>query len=680
MLSDEQILQVLDHEIDLAKEFTFSQIAKERAYAYDLYYRKPMGNEVEGRSQVVSSEVSNAIDSTLPILMEMFIASDKAVEFAPRKAEDVLSAEQATDVGNYVFYSQNRGYSLIHDGLKDGLLQKTGAFKWRWEKNQSVVEETYYALNDQQFAMLQSDPEVEIVAYSSQPIAMSPDGQPLAAHSVTVKKKKESGQVKIIVIPPEELLLSPRAKGQEVSEHPFIGHAPLLTRSELIELGVDASILDELDSGDDDLSLSEERISRNERTELTDWHSEASGDTSQTRYRYYECYLNIDVDEDGIAERRRICKVGGKLVHDDIVDHVPMSYWTPKGMPHEPIGMSMADDVADLQELGTALTRGALDSIYLSLAPRIQFDPDMNSGLPTLDDILTVRAGGVIRARTGSINPIVQPYVGRDAFDMLEYVQQQSEQRTGAFRFGQGLDPNALNKTATVAALQNSSMQGRLKIYARNFAEQALIPLFRGIMYLLSKNQTEALTIRLRNTFAAIDPRVWTTEYDMTVNTGLGSGTKEQQTMALDQLAQAQAMIAQSPYAQKLLTPKNIFNLQSKKCELWGYKDPERYFSDPDKVPDPPPPGPPPEVQLQQMKGEQAMQLEQAKGAIEQSGKQADLSIEQMKLQMEYAFKEKEAAMKLDFEYRKAQLDADVKLQIGAMQAQAAAQRPAFPQ
>jgi hypothetical protein len=672
-LSDDELLQVLDNEIGLAKELIHNIVASERAYAYDLYYRKPLGNEVEGRSQVVTADVAMSIDTTLPALMEMFVASDRAVEFTPRKAEDVLGSEQATDLGNYVFYSQNRGYQLVYDVLWDGLVQKTGAFKWRWEKSTQVVQEDYMGLNDQQFVMLQQDPEVEIVAYSQFPVQM-PSGDQALMHSVSVKKKKESGQVKITSIPVDELLLSPKARGYDLYDGPFVAHAPLLTRSELLELGVEAKVLDEIGEGDDDLEASEPMLNRNERLGIVT-RDDNSPDLSQRRYRYYECYLNVDFDGDGIAELRRVCKVGSTIVHNDPTEHIPMSYWTPKTMPHEPIGQSMADDTADIQLLNTTLWRQALDALYLTTAPRTIVDVEANSGLPTLDDVLTVRPGGVIRARQGTVTPYLQQFDLAAISNMIEFNRQEGEQRTGAFRYGEGLDPNAVNKTATVANLQSSSTQARRKIYARNFAEQALIPLFKGIMFLLSQNQTEALTIRLRNEFVPIDPRVWSTEYDMSVNVGLGTGTKEQQFGVLSQLEMAQSAIAQSPYA-RLITEKNVFNLQKKKVDLAGYKDPEQFFSDPDKLGPPEPPPPPPEIQKAQMQIQADQEKQQAEMQMEGQQMQQEHQMKQQEMLMEMALKKMEMMMEAQLEKMKIELQAGVQERVGMANAAANAQRP----
>jgi hypothetical protein len=219
-LEDKDVAKAVQAELDRAESFMENRIAYERALAYDYYYGREFGNEVEGRSRIVSADVAQAVDAALPDVMEVFVSGDKAVEFAPRNAEDVQSAEQATVGCNYVFFTQNNGFGLAHDFLKDGLLQKTGAFKWKWDTSVSMIEKKYQGLDDGTFQVLGKNPDIEIVEHSEyadpsqQPMGSAarspglspvgpqgPQGAPIQGqallHDVTVRQKKEAGKVKI---------------------------------------------------------------------------------------------------------------------------------------------------------------------------------------------------------------------------------------------------------------------------------------------------------------------------------------------------------------------------------------------------------------------------------------------------------------------------------------------------
>lgn len=694
MMDQAQVLAVLDIEIEAAKNYSIEQIGYERAYTYDRYYGRPLGDEIDGQSAVCSQEVSEAIDSAVPQLVEMFISSDRAVEFTPRRPDAVPLAEQATDSCNYVFYTQNNGYKLVHDGIKDGLLQKTGAYCWYWEPPRLTAED-YEGLSDQELMILAQDPEATITAHSQypDPNTMPQMGQPGMGnmpqpmrHDVTVTRKKGAGRVCIRTIPPEELLISPRSTGLDVYDMPFIGYAPLLTRSELIELGYDRALVDGLTPGDDLLSTDPARIARQARlNQLTiqDYMRTDSEDHSTDRFRYYLCYLRIDEDGDGIAELRCIAKVGNQIIYDKPTDHIPLSVWTPKIMPHEPVGISMGDDVADQQVLATVLWRQSLNSLYLSLMPRMYVNED-KMGQTTLDDVLNVRAGGVVMGK-GPMQDVCQPFalpnVSANAFQMIEYVKQEIESRTGIPRYIQGFDPDSLNQTKGGMQILQSNAQARLKMYARNFAELCLKPLFRGILYLLSKNQQEPLILRLRNSFIPVDPRAWQTEYDMTVNVGLGSGGKDQQLMHLQALSQDIAMVAQSPYGPQLVGPGEIFNLFEKKSELAGFKDATKFMKNPANQPPPPPQPPPLPLQIEQMRQDGANQREAMKMQANQGSDavkaQTDVAKHQMKSATDAELAREEMAMEAQLEQFRTFLRAQLDNRKALMQHHANMMRPA---
>lgn len=677
-MGDDQLLSFCTREIEKASEYLQNDIAAQRAQSYDYYWGKPFGNEVEGRSQVISRDVQQSIDSVKPGLIETFIASDRAVEFSPRSAEDIEGAEQQTDVCNYVFYSWNNGYQLVHDCLHHGLLQKTGVYKWYWEKEETFEEETLQGLDDQALEELtKAAPQhgAEIIAHSE--YELDSGFGPMTVHDVTVKTRKEGGKAKVCVVPPEEFLISPSATSHLADEAPVVGHVTLKTFSELLEMGIPRSILEET-AGVAESEMSQEGVARETRNgKFSDHENDGSVDPSQRRYRYYELYMLVDYDGDGIAERRQVCLLNKtKVVHNEPAEMVPMSWWSPKILPGEAIGMSVADDLRDIQFVRSVIRRGALDNLYLTNMPRtyINESADVN-----LDDVLTVRPNGIIRGRgpaSDAIQPIVVPFVSDRAFQMDEQMAQEGEHRTGISRFVQGTDPNSLNKTATHASIVNQAAHARTKMYARNFAEFAFKPMFKGIQHLLSKYQTEALVIRLRNKYVPVDPQVWSTEYDMTVNVGLGTGNKDQQMAHLQALTQDLAGIAQSPFGPELVDSDKVFNLFKKKCELTGFKDATKFMNDPSAIPPEKQQQlaqqkqqPPPEIMKAQMQIQADQQTHQADMQFKGQEAQATMALEKYKADAQIELERFKAQKDAELAVFKAELDAQVEMQKAHMQA-----------
>jgi hypothetical protein len=652
------IISAVKSELARGESFLESRISYERKLAYDYYYGREFGNEQEGRSRVISADVAQAVDAAVPAIMEIFVAGDQAVEFSPRNAEDVPAAEQATIGANYVFFTQNNGYALAHDFIKDGLLQKTGVFKWKWDTSVSLVEKTYRGLDEGSLQILASNPDVELVGATpyQDPNAMpGPTAQPPAQlYDVTIRRKKEAGKVKITVPPPEEIVISPDASGLDVMEMPFIAHTPLLTESDLVEMGFDPEMVKTLKAGDDD-RLDDEKVARSERTDSA---AELERGDHNPVYRYNECYIRIDEDGDGIAELRKICMVGDVILHDEPTDHIPLAIWTPKVMPHEVVGISMADDVMDLQLLKSTIWRMTMDSWYQSVFPRLGLAGDVN-----MDDVLTLKPGAPIRMGPGaSITPITVPFSGMTGFQMLEYTDQEKDARVGFSAMGPGLDPDSINKTATFVREMTNQTNARAKLIARNAAEFGFKPLFRGIMYLLSQNQHQALMARVNNKFVPIDPETWSKEYDMTCNVGLGMGSKDQQLMQLQALGMDLQMVGQSPYGPLLLDAKKVYNFIEKKANLAGFKDVTLFLKDPV---DPntgetmqPPEQKDPAIQKAEMQIAADKEKQAAEMQMDGQKMQAEQAADGQKMQQEFALKQQEMMMEMQLKRMEMMMEA----------------------
>jgi hypothetical protein len=148
-----------------------SKLSQERARALD-YYLGDMANDMpapEGRSRAVSTDVSDTIEGLMPSLMDIFAGTDEVVRFDPVGPADVAAAEQESDYVNHVFMQQNPGFVVLYSFIKDALLSKVGVVKVWWEEREEEERQTYYDLDDAQFAILLADDDVEIVEHTAKP-------------------------------------------------------------------------------------------------------------------------------------------------------------------------------------------------------------------------------------------------------------------------------------------------------------------------------------------------------------------------------------------------------------------------------------------------------------------------------------------------------------------------------
>jgi len=585
-MDDIQLLSLLQAKEEEAAVFVHGTLAGEREKAMREYYREPYGNEEEGWSTIVSSDVQDTVEWILPSLLKIFTSTDEAVSFEPTRQEDVKGAEQATDACNYVFYKQNNGFLTLYTAFKDALWAKNCAVMWRKHDEEIPKTEMLKGLTFEQIAMIQQEKGAEIVQAGEPYPAVGPDGQPMLDEmmqpvmlvDVRLKTVEKRSIVKVEAFPPEDLLVERNWTSPLLQECPYVARLMRVTLSDLRQMGYDVDA-DDFASGDAAAETSADAEYRVNRSGQGDFNEIEPDDESQTEGWLRIEFVLVDFDGDGIAERRCIYRLKDKILKNEEVSHVPIATSSPILNPHRWDGMSIAEAVSDLQQLKTELTRQILNSLYLANNPRTKVLTDAQwSPMANLDDLLDSRPGGLLRQRDpNAIQEHVTPWVGGQAFPMLEYVDGMRENRTGVTRYNQGIDANSLNKTASGINQIMSASQQRIELIARIFAETLVKPIFQGILKLLTDGGMDKLAFRLRNEFVEYDPNEWRDWYDMTVNVGLGTGDKNQQLAHLQMIFQNQMSLLQLGVA----TPKQIYTTMQKITENAGFKNVGDFWVDP---------------------------------------------------------------------------------------------------
>ena len=583
-MDDTELQGIVSAELEDAVSYIDSDVSPIRAKGTEYYRGDPFGNEEDGRSQVVAMEVRDTVSAMLPSLMKVFFSTENVVEYMPRGPEDVAGAQQATDYANYIFTADNNGFMTTYALFKDSLVRKCGIAKYWWEEVEEVKIEEYSGLDDQTLQVLmQEGAEVKIVVSYPEPGAMPQmdmtTGLPMPVpmiHDVEIKRNTRDGRIRIMAVPPEELILDRRARSFD--DAGIIAHRQMATVSDLIGMGYDQDEIEENISSTD-LDSNDEYLARQPLS--TTMGAGDSMNPMQQRVLYVEAYMRIDFDGDGIPELRKICCMGSSYT---MVRNLPASYIPFVDFPCDPEphtspleAMSIFDITHDIQEIKSEIMRNTLDSLAQSIHPRTA----VVEGQVNIDDVLNNETGAIIRMRApGMVQPFSSPFVGQPAFAMMDYMDQMREDRTGMSKAAMGLDPDALQSTtkAAVAATVSAS-QSRLELQARILAE-GMKKLFKGILYLMTTHQDKPRMVRLRNEWVQIDPRVWDASMDVNVNIGLGNGDVNEKINALNIIMQKQEQIMAQfgPMNQIASLPMYIRTLQ-KAIELSGYKDASSYFN-----------------------------------------------------------------------------------------------------
>jgi len=648
-MDDIEFQGIVRNEIEQALGHYDTEYSQDRIDAMDYYLGEPFGNEQADRSQVVSTEVSDTIEHIMPSLMRIFTQSEEYVRFAPHGPEDVAVAEQASDYCNWVINNDNRGFEIMHNWFKDALILKNGVVKFYWDEKTDIETEEYADLNDEELTIILADPEVEIVEQDERTIGedmITPDGMMIPApvlYDIKVKRTKTDGKVCIENVPPEEFLITSRAKSLEDAD--FVAHRSSMSVSDLVQMGYSRDEIEKY-AGVSDVETSEERTSRFE--DLEGGAPYDSLDPTMRDVLVTECYIRSDYDGDGVAEFRRVLTVGNgyHVLENEECDHIPFAILSPILMPHRAIGRSVAELVMDVQLIKSTLMRQLLDNIYNTNNARVV----AVEGQVNLDDLLTNRPGGIVRTRTaGAVQPLQVPEVSSSVFPALNYMDSVREQRTGISKQSMGLDADALQSTtATAVAAMQAASQGKIEMIARVFAETGVRALFRGILHLVTKYQNKEKIIRLRNNFVTMDPRQWDNMYDVQINVGLGTGQREQQLATLFQIAAKQeGIMATMGPNNPIVTPIQYRNTLSKIAELSGFKDASEFFQDPRNAPPPPPQqqGPNPQMQMEMAKAEQ------------------ELALKREKMQLELQFEREKMAAELDLRRQELEFERQLRLE-----------------
>jgi hypothetical protein len=651
-LTDDQLSAIVSTQIHLAKWHDRNEREKSRSKALD-YYLGNMDQYVPpeaGRSKVVSRDVADTIGWMLPGIMRVFTASDRMAEAEPVGEEDQQFAREATDGMNYVFWKDNKGYEIVYNATWDALLVGNGVVKTYYEDTPIYTTSFHSGLTEDQLALLlQPNDEgesPEILAQSEKPgmIMDEQTGQPMPVmiYDIKIKRKKADGRFCIEVVPPEQFLIDQNAINTD--DAAFTAHWERIARSELVEMGYDKDTVWGIPQ-----SAKNQTPEESARQPLT--FNQDSTDKSMDLIDYYECFIRIDVDDDGEAELVRACFAGsdsGKLLDWEIwEDEHPFDDIPCEPVPHRWDARSIADETMDVQDVKTVLLRQALNNVYASNNPQRFVTGDIKNP----DSLVSPQFGEVIWGKPGSsVEELAIPFVANHAFEAIQYQDEVIQRRTGVGRGTMALDPQALqNQTAEAVREGKDAGYSQVEMLARNMAEWGWRKVFRKLMRLMIKHQGPRV-VMMAGKPVRLDPRFWNADMDVTINVGLGTGSKDRDMSMLNVIMQTQAAIAaqlkEIPGGQmKALEfiPK-IMNAATKLVESSGLRNPEHYF--PEVLPQ--------DLQMMAKAMQDASQRPDPKLQIEQMKAQKDLQIQQSEFQSN--------AVRAQAEIQKSQSDAQIKI------------------
>jgi hypothetical protein len=697
-MDETQLEAILRHEIDNAIGSDDSELSKRRALA--IQYIEGDADIIDhekGWSSVVSTDVADAIGWILPSLMRTFASSDNLGEVLPLTPKDEEGAQQASDYINAKFWGECEGYRVLYNGITEGLSFGNGLVKVWWEDEERDEVFEYTNMSDEAYVYLVSQDNVEVLEHEEYQM-LDEMGAPTTTHEVKIRVTEKYGCLKVESLPPEEFLINKDAKTTDDAR--FVAHKFARSRGDLIADGYDKDAIMGLGTSQQ-IEDADEYLARHQ-DEIAEGEDSGTLDPMSVEVEVVECYVRVDYDGDDYPEWRRVVMglASSKYVlleEEEWPDELPFVDFAPDPRPHRWEGNSVFNDLRQQQDIKTVIKRQTLDNLYLSNHPMKIVAVNRVENMDALD---SPQVGGLVRAKGGStsdvVTDLVVPFVAGQSLQILEYIDMESEKRTGVSRQSMALDPEALsNQTATGVQAAQSSAYAKIELYARNLAEGGIKRLLTKMYKLVCKNASKPEMIKLRGKWVEMDPTQWNPEMKVNINVGLGSGSRDRDMAMLAQVAAKQEQILmQLGPSNPLCDLEQYGRTLQKLTEVSGLKNPELYFKDIDpqamqqmqqgQKPDPKVQEAQEKIKIEQAKAEAKAQLDQQKLAYEKQMQEIKASNElrlereknALKLQLErekqdqlIQFKDREATLNLQLREKEMILEYDLTRQKNEMNA-----------
>lgn len=655
-MTDQELQTVFAMEADDAESWVDTEIGPMRERLTLMYKGELPLPAGEGRSSFVSRDVHDTVQKLLPSMIRIFFGAEKVAEYIPTRAETIESAKQATDYAWLIVRDENPGFQVFYDAIKDALYQKGGYIQYWWDESTEVTGSRYSGIPMEQLGIFMDDPECEVRGVHQYPMPgwtpppappmppMAPQGgpqgpaggpggppmpmpgaqggmppmpapeppQPPQLVDFELVRRVKRKTIRLQAVPPEEMLFNRSAKTPENAR--FAARRCYKTVSELVAMGIPWELaVDNAGSGEDEMDQSGERYARNP------WRNDGDDrqDPAMRLVPYYEGYMLVDFDGDGIAERRKICAIGTahEIVLNEIFDDVPFVDLVTDPIPHTIISECPGESVADIQNIKSNLIRLGMDSMAQGVNPRTwAVDGQVN-----IDDLMNSEVGGVVRVRgPGMMGVVETSNSATSALSATQYFDEVMQERVGQTKASAGLDADALqSSTKEAVQMTRDAANDRKELMARVMAERGLKKLFRGILRLMVKHQDQPKMIQLRGEWVQIDPRSWDANMGVMTNVGLGSGNKQERIGFLQTVTlplQQQVMQTMGP-GNPFVSFTQLYNTIEKMHEIAGVEAVSQFFSKPAAGWSPPPPQqqPNPLVEAEKIKAQARIDIDKAK-------------------------------------------------------------------
>lgn len=663
-MTEQELVTLTDHMVE--NSVTESGSFNSDNEQYLKYYNgDPFGNEVAGRSKVISTDTRDMVEADMPSLARVFLGAGDPVEFKPTgtSAEAVQEAKDKQAVVSHIIRSVRNSFRTQHDWLKASEIQNVSALEYGVEETKRPRYATYTDISEEELAAIVSDIEEDKDVESVDVIERDGEDDDSIMDSVTLRIVVTKNDYFMRCVPVEDLIISRNAHNKEDAE--VIGKRFTKKRGQLLAEGFSRKLVDSLpttnstDSERDNL-----KAVRYERQGGEEYDDMSYVQWANQEVEGVDVYALVDFDGDGIAERRHIVKCGNVVLENEPFDHIPYAIFSSMLMPNNIIGIPRAELTEQYQNINSALWRQTLDNLYSVNMPRHAYNDNVD-----VDSLLDHQFGGAIYVDgqpQASLMPISTPYVGDKSLQVIQFMEGKKQSSTGAPMANSALEADQLHKeTATRFKGMDDAQKSRIELVARVIAEVGYKDLWEGIAWFASHYQDSEMEVRILGHEMMVSPKSWKYDHYICAKVGTGSGDDEKKVQSLSALFGIQQQLQQS--GNPMVDNTKLYKTLSEITVSLGQDSVTEFFNNPEE---------PAEIveaerdtlrtmvsQLQQQMQNPLAEAEQVKGQFQMQMKQMeqkyDAQLDMMKMEQTYKKEVSDALQSRDSQLRELQYKYD---------------------
>lgn len=548
------------------------ELAENRKDAFNYYFQRARGDEVVGRSNVVTGDLSSMVEGNLAQMADA-LTGKRVAEFCAYSAEDEEQAQLESDCVTDMVFNQENGFIEVLTSIKDAALLRNSIIKVyvdrrRYRRHLRRTNVTQDALAELLETFKQTG-RVEVHKYD-------PDTLELSATVV-----KETSQFRVVCVAPENFLRPRDWDRQDLQGIPFCAERHVDTRGDLIAMGFKRSIVESLPKyAPTNTQTGTERRPRNVGSPAPAF----AMDTSQELVEWYECYTHMGT-EDGTSELRRLCMSGAYLLEDEPDDHIPYATGVLLLNPHTWIGISLFDKLKSVQDITTGLTRALLDNIAATNKNRtahldgVVEENDLTDG--RINNSIRVNPEGVGDVRA-AITAFQIPDTSANILQNLAHMRSvRAEQggaaldmATGQMQLNDRLGSQGLDRAYSV-------MESLAALMTKIFAHTMIRNLYLVAHEVLRTQWQKPIAFKRNKEWVTAEPSRWPVRTSLRVNLGASLGERQRMALVLEKLMDKQAGLAQQGMEDILVNAEQFYRALMDWLRVNDVAVPELYEVDP---------------------------------------------------------------------------------------------------